>query len=194
MNFDQQTASSIWETVSEQLTNAATSAQHPLHLFSLATISEEGLPHIRTVVLRKFQPFERIIFFHTDIRSPKTRHIQAHKNVSLHWYSPSERLQIRIAAQAIVHHHNACAENAWLASRPMSRACYTSTHPPGTPIKLFPPAPPVPNETDRSGFNVFAVVACHFETIELLSLHASGHQRVRLHFGNSSPALEILAP
>ena len=180
--------------LSEQFTDAAASARHPLHLFSLATIDEKGNPHIRTVVLRKFQALNRIIFFHTDVRSPKTNHIRTHNNVSLHWYSASERLQIRIAAQATIHQNNNVAEDAWLASKPMSRACYTSTYPPGTPIKTFPSAPFVPMETDRSGMNAFAVVACHFKNIELLSLHASGHQRICLHLENSRPSFQILAP
>jgi hypothetical protein len=38
------------------------------------------------------------------------------------------------------------------------------------------------------------VVTCRFDAVELLSLHAAGHQRVRLHLDRDPVTWTVLAP
>jgi pyridoxamine 5'-phosphate oxidase len=189
-----ESAAGIWQAMAADLAAAVASARHPLHLLTVATVDAAGGPHARTVVLRGFDAACREVRFHTDIRSPKVEQIGADRRVALHWYDATRRLQIRIAAWATAHHGDAIAAAAWHASQPMSRACYTTSEPPGTSLEAFLPAPPPPAADDDRGLASFAVVCCRFDTIELLVLHASGHERIRLRLTGTEPVREILAP
>jgi pyridoxamine 5'-phosphate oxidase len=194
MHLAGQSATAIWQAVAVDLAAAAASARHPFHLVTVATIDAAGAPQARTVVLRGFDDPRREARFHTDIRSPKVDQIGTDGRVALHWYDPARRLQIRMAAQAVIHHGDAVAQVAWDATQPMSRACYSTTAAPGAPVVAFLPAPPPPAANDERGFDAFAVVCCHFDAVELLALHASGHERIRLHLAGPEPVLEIVAP
>jgi pyridoxamine 5'-phosphate oxidase len=187
-------AAAIWQTVAADLAAAAASARHPFHLLTVATVDAAGAPRARTVVLRGFDGPGREARFHTDIRSPKVDQIGTDGRAALHWYDPARRLQIRIAAQAAIHHRDAIAQAAWDATQPMSRACYTTPTAPGASLQGFLPAPPPPPANDERGFDAFAVVCCRFDTVELLALHASGHERIRLRLTAAEPVLEIVAP
>lgn len=194
LNLAAESAPAIWQTVAAELAAAAAFSRHPLHLLTVATVDAAGAPHARTVVLRGFDAADREVRFHTDIRSPKAEQIGVDGRVALHWYDPAKRLQIRIPAMAIIHHGDPTAEAAWKASRPMSRACYTAAAPPGALLETVPSAPPPPAADDDRGFAMFAVISCRFESVELLSLHASGHERIRLRLTGTEPIREILAP
>lgn len=194
MRLSDMSAAAIWGTVAADLAAAASSARHPLHLVTVATVDATGAPHARTVVVRGFDADLREVRFHTDIRSPKVEQVSADDRVALHWYDSSRRLQLRIPARGTLHHGDAIARAAWDASPPMSRACYTTRDAPGARIEAFPCAPLPPAATDDGGFASFAVVCCRFDAVELLALHASGHERVRLRFSDAEPRLEILSP
>ena len=183
-----------WQLVSAELVAAAASARHPFPLPTLITVGPEGGPQARTVVLRLFDPAHREAWFHTDLRSGKVTDILREPRVMLHWYDPESRLQIRIPARATVHSGDTRARAAWNGSATMSRACYASGDAPGTPLDTFPPAPPQPAVDDDTGFDMFAAVGCHFNEVDLLALHAAGHQRVRLDLRQAPPTWQILAP
>lgn len=60
-------------------------------------------------------------------------------------------------------------------------------------MNQFPAAPPIPDSDDRSGYAHFVVVACRFEELDVLTLHASGHQRVLLSLKHDLAAWSIIA-
>lgn len=187
-------AAEIWERLTAELAAAAASARHPLHLLTVATVGADGSPAARTVVLRGFDADRRELRFHTDIRSPKAAQLARDGRLALHWYDARARLQIRIAARATVHHQDETARAAWLASQPMSRACYGSAAAPGTPLQNIPGPPEPLAADDPTGLTNFAVVCCRFTAVELLALHASGHERIRLELDGPLPTRTILAP
>ena len=187
-------AAGAWAWVAGELAVAAGSARHPFHLLTLATVTADGQPDIRTVVLRHVDPAARLIRFHTDIRSPKVQALRAEPRVALHWYDPALRVQLRAAARATIHHDDALAAAAWAAAAPMSRACYTTATAPGTAVDAFPEGPAAPHAGDDTGRDRFAVVSCHFNALDLLALHAAGHQRVRLLLDRDPVAWSVLAP
>ncbi len=193
-DFREHSPDSLWRQAAAELLAATASARHPLHLLTVATLNEAAEPDQRTVVLRHFDAAIPELAFHTDIRSGKARQLAACPRVSLHWYEPQARLQVRIVAAARIHHADARAAAAWADARVTSRACYTAAEPPGTPVESFPAAPPIPQADDRRGFDQFAVVVCRFTSLELLSLHATGHQRVRLLPTADPVAWQLLAP
>ncbi len=187
-------AVAAWAWLAGELGAAATSARHAFHLLTVATVNPEGAADIRTVVLRHVDLISREIRFHTDIRSPKVQAIRREPRVALHWYDPAGRVQVRIAARATIHHGDACADAAWAAAAAMSRACYTTDVAPGDRLAAFSDGPAAPAAGDDAGRRNFAVVACRFDMVDLLALHASGHQRVRLHLACDPVTWSVLAP
>jgi pyridoxamine 5'-phosphate oxidase len=187
-------AAETWTLVAAELSAAVRSGRHPFHLFTIATLGSDGSPRARTVVLRGFDAAAREIRFHTDARSPKAAELARDGRAALHWYDPAGRLQIRITALATLHHEDAVARQAWEAAASMSRGCYTSPAAPGTPLPAVPAAPPPAGHDDARGLANFAVVCCRFDTVELLALHASGHERLRLDLDGPKPLATILAP
>ena len=190
----QHTPASLWQQCADSLTAATASARHPFHLITVATMVAASGPDQRTVVLRSFDPDAGTISFHTDIRSSKVAQLTACPQVSLHWYDPAARVQLRISATAAVHHQDDLAVKAWTRSRATSRACYTAVRGPGAAVDAFPTAPSIPLDDDPRGLVHFAVVTCRFSTIEVLTLHAGGHQRVRVQLKDQPISWQILAP
>ena len=190
----QHTPASLWQQCADSLTAATASARHPFHLITVATMVAASGPDQRTVVLRSFDPAAGTISFHTDIRSSKVAQLAACPQVSLHWYDPAARVQLRISATAAVHHQDDLAVKAWTRSRATSRACYTAVKGPGAAVDAFPTAPSIPLDDDPRGLVHFAVVTCRFSTIEVLTLHAGGHQRVRVQLKDQPISWQILAP
>lgn len=186
-------ACAAWSWLAGELAAAVDSARHGLHLLTVATVGDDG-PAARTVVLRHFDADRLELRFHTDVRSPKVASLRRRPRVALHWYDPALRIQLAIAAVASVHHDDAVATAAWTAAAAMSRACYTAAHPPGTPLAAFPAAPVPPAAGDDAGRGRFAVVSCRFAAVELLCLHATGHQRVRLRLDRTPVTWDVLAP
>lgn len=187
-------AAAAWRRIAAALTAAAASARHPFHLLSVATVDAAGAAEARTVVLRGFDEANREVWFHTDVRSGKAAAIRRDARVGLHWYAPEAKLQIRIPATASLHQADDIALHAWMASPPMSRACYTAVHGPGEPLTSFPAAPSAPAAGDDTGLANFCVVRCRFESVELLALHAAGHERVRIDVASNPVTWTILAP
>lgn len=193
-DLQQHTPETLWAACCLNLTTAAQSARHPFHLVTVATVTADGRPSMRTVVLRAFHDAPPAIAFHTDNRSPKFQHLSERPDLSLHWYAPDLRVQLRAHARATLHQAAPRATQSWEQSRVTSRACYTAADPPGTPVANFPPAPAIPLDDDMAGLVHFAVVSCRFTELEVLALHASGHQRVRLSLATTPPSWQILAP
>jgi pyridoxamine 5'-phosphate oxidase len=182
-----------WEWLAAEMAAGVASARHPFHLFTVATVGGDGGPRCRTVVLRRFDGPARQVWFHTDARSPKVIELMREPRVCLHWYDTGRRVQIRLAAGVSLHRNDDVARAAWHQARPMSRACYTGLSP-GSTCDSFPPAPIPPADDDERGLAAFTAACCRFTSIELLALHATGHQRVRLHLAAEPPTWEILAP
>lgn len=182
-----------WEWLTAEMAAGVASARHPFHLCTVATVGDDGGPRCRTVVLRRFDGPAREAWFHTDARSPKATELLRKPRACLHWYDMGRRVQIRLLADVILHRNDDVARAAWHHARPMSRACYTGFAP-GSPCDSFPPAPAPPADDDERGLSAFTAVCCQFTSIELLFLHATGHQRVRLHPATTPSTWEILAP
>lgn len=188
------TAETLWTLCCSSLDAAVQSAKHPFHFLTVASLADAQTPTSRTVVLRNFDANLAEITFHTDSRSPKVSQLRRHPVVHLLWYAPVLRLQIRATATAVLHHQDDRARAAWDQARCTSRACYSTVSPPGDPVAGFSKAPAIPQADDDRGLIHFAVVACRFRQLEVLALHASGHQRVRLAVPARPITWELLAP
>lgn len=170
------------------------SAKHPFHLLTLATVDEAGWPQLRTCVLRGIDAASRVIHVHTDARSPKVRHLTAGPRACLLFYDASARFQVKVPAAVTLHRGDEFARAAWVASRDASRGTYATPHPPSRIIPAdadtaYPPAAGV----EDPAFENFVLLACHFDVLELLELHAAGHRRARLTWRDGW-TMERLAP
>lgn len=186
----------VFAQIVEQLRAGVASAKHPFHLLTVATLGLDGAPQARTVVLRGIVPESRTIRFHTDRRSPKVRELLEHPQVALLFYDPQAKRQLRVAARAKVHHADELARASWQASAAHSRACYASPFAPSSELgEADWPATPPPVEADNTqAFANFCVVNCRFDRIEVLDLHAAGHQRLLLTWEGETLCADKLAP
>jgi len=165
------------------------------HVPTVASISNDGWPVMRTVVLRGANVSERSLRFHTDRRSAKFLDLTANSRIALHFYDASLRTQIRLEAIGELHIDDALATSAWEASRPFSRLCYAAEFGPGVEVAT-PPAAPTPEDAEKiDGFGNFCLVIAAVRRLEWLHLAAAGHQRAAFDWAeDGSLSARWLAP
>ena len=166
------------------LADGAADPQHEFHTPALATASAALGCTLRTVVLRRVEREARELSFYTDLRSRKIGEIQADPRVGLLFHSHAEDTQIRIQAEARIHHGDALAEAAWAQVPLARRRDYMVSGPPGLPWAwptsgledgLEDRAPS--EEQSLSGKVNFAVVVCIVGQMDWLYLTPHGHRR-----------------
>jgi hypothetical protein len=89
-------------------------AHAPLAELQVATSSPEGMPSVRTVILRGVS-VEGFLYFFTDARSRKADHLRGNPRVALHAWFPLTREQFRLSGRATL--HGTHAENPWAELR-----------------------------------------------------------------------------
>jgi pyridoxamine 5'-phosphate oxidase len=149
------------------------------HHATVASIGEHGQPRLRTVVLRGCVQADWALRFHTDMRSAKIGEIRKDPRVSLQFYDPAKKIQIRLNGQAVLHHEGDIAEAAWRETRTFSRQCYGILPGPGTLIEAgnnyF--LPETTEEATASGRAHFCAVVFEATSFEWLYLASGGHRR-----------------
>lgn len=153
------------------------------HTFALANI-QDGLPEVRTVVLRKVERQNRYLYAHTDVRSPKARQLASDEKVALLFYDAVRKIQLRIKAHVMLHADGSLFDQAWEQSRLSSRKCYLSEKAPGTRLGMggdsIPPHLQGKDpEWDKSetGRPNFLLMQFEVKEIDWLFLHNQGHRR-----------------
>lgn len=106
----------------------------PFRYLTLCTIADGDVPRARLLVLRDVVMRERRLEFHTDIRSPKWRELNANACVTVLGFDPGQRLQLRLEGTASLY-GTECDENqiAWSALSPWTQRTYCGG-PPGDPL------------------------------------------------------------
>lgn len=105
--------------------------RHGFHHAVVASVSPNGRPRARTVILRAADRNANTLRFHTDIRSQKCRDLEANSAISIVFYDTESRTQLRIEGQASLHHGDEIARQGWAAAQPMSKLTYAITPEPG---------------------------------------------------------------
>jgi len=170
---------------------------HPFHTPVVGTVTEDGIPSLRVVVLRRFwRKNLRGLAFHTHIGAPKVSEIQKNPHVCWIFYHPQERFQLRIKGKASIHTDDDLAQEQWQATKLLSRRCYLGEAPsklsekpvPGFPDYLIDRQPTL--EESEIGRKNFAVVFSTIDSIDCLELHVHGHRR-SLFLWNEKGELEM---
>ena len=161
-------------------------SRHGWHQASIASNGRDGLPEVRTVVLRSADSEARTLGFHTDARSGKIDQFENDGRVGVLLYDRDLRIQLRAQGTATVHRDDAAADAAWAASSLSSRRCYLAPHAPSAVLPEFSPNLPgdllhqIPDQaTSEAGREHFALVRCRLDVLEWLHLRHDGHVRAR---------------
>lgn len=155
----------------------------PVHTPVVASVDADGLPQARVMVLRKANPADGTLRFHTDARSPKVAQLDG-KPVAVLAYHAQEQVQLRITGQARIGRSVGEVDAIWDQSTLFARRCYLAEPPPGTPL----PGPasglpawiegrqPTAEQIVPARAN-FAVLWVGVTAIDWLHLANSGHRR-----------------
>ncbi|WP_234775492.1 pyridoxamine 5'-phosphate oxidase family protein [Paraburkholderia tropica] len=146
-----------------------------------ATVGLDGSPSVRTVLLRKVSEPERLVTFHTDLRSPKLAELEREPRIALVGVDVTHNLQIRVSGKAAIVRQDAARQLAWRSSPDHSLLIYRTALAPGTPIGRPDDAFAAGHRSDETeGFANFCVVEVRLESLEWLKHSANGrHERSR---------------
>jgi len=138
----------------------------------------------RIVVLRGIDKKNKVLWFHSDIRSNKIKILKNNPKTNFLFYNKKEKIQLRVSGEVKINYKNNITENSWKKTMHMSRQCYLGEKSPGS-ITLIPTSG-LTDDIDNSnysieeseiGYNNFCVVETYIKTVEWLYLASKGHRR-----------------
>ena len=171
----------IWVMLEEAVTNRNSPFRIPVFI-----CGDQSDFDGRIVVLRKSDRVNKLIQYHSDIRSNKILKLKKNKNASMLFYDKEEKIQLRLKVECIINHNNEVTKNSWLKTGHMSRKCYLVDPGPGTESDI--PTSGLKTELDNfeftmeqseEGYKNFTVIQCKIKSIEWLYLAAKGHRRAK---------------
>lgn len=171
------------------LQRGASDAKSPLHTPVLASIDGEGNPQTRMVVFRQFLPATYQLYFHTDKRSAKIAEIEQNPTISLLFYDPKPRIQMRVTGQAFLL-PQAIQNEQWQKLNDRSKPVYQIEPAPGHIITEPAQASYLP-DTTHQGKDNFRAIGITMHRLEWLYLAAAGHRRAEFLFSENDG--EIIA-
>ena len=152
----------IWSLLDDAITNRNSSFRIPVFICG----NKDNFDG-RIVVLRKSDQSNKILQFHSDIRSNKVKKLKDSNNASMLFYDKEEKIQIRIKVECTVNHQNDITKQSWLKTGHMSRKCYLVDNGPGTesPTPTSGLKPELDNfeftmEQSEEGYKNFTVIQC----------------------------------
>ena len=146
----------------------------------------------RIVVLRKSDQENRLLQFHSDIRSEKISKLKSNSKASLLFYDKDEKIQVRAKVDCVINYKNEITEQSWLKTGHMSRKCYLVDNGPGSESEI-PTSGLLPEkdnfdytmEESEKGYENFTVIQCKINSLEWLYLAAKGHRRAKFEYGDN---------
>ncbi|OSQ48987.1 pyridoxamine 5'-phosphate oxidase family protein [Marivita geojedonensis] len=148
-----------WQRLTRGVADRRAAARHPV----FATVSPDGLPEARTVVLRAASRSTGSVEVHTDGGSDKITSLRANPHAQLMIWDEKAKLQIRLSTTVTVHQGPEVADK-WQTVPDGSRMAYGASPKPGTPI---PNAHAYEKLASRDWFTV---LSCRIDKIELMQL------------------------
>ena len=175
--------SDVYRGIWEHLIAGVRDDSHPFAQLQAATCGLDGSPNIRTVALRRVSEPEKLIVFHTDLRSPKLAELGNNPRIALLALDPSRKLQARVFGTARVLRDGPIRADAWNSSSDRDLILYRTSLAPGTPINqpddAFGETHPVAGPDE--GFAHFCVVEVAVARIDWLD-ESAAQRPVRARF------------
>ena len=176
----------IWSLLDDAVTNRTSLFRIPVFICG----SQNDFDG-RIVVLRKSDQSNKLLQFHSDIRSNKIKKLKNNNNASMLFYDKEEKIQVRIKVECAINYENEVTKQSWLKTGHMSRKCYLVSNGPGTEstIPTSGLKPELDNfeytmEQSQEGYKNFTVIQCKIKSLEWLYLAAKGHRRARFEFSD----------
>ncbi len=159
-------ADQVKQQLDENLRRAVVDNRHSFRQLVLSTYSPAGYPESRYVILRAYNGGIFTVF--SDRRTQKLASIEKHAKVSLLFYHPSRKVQLRVYGNAIIEPQT---DKYW--AKVARKQDYNTVQAPGTPIDQ--PSYEMKEPEDGSYFSVLKV---HPETMDVLQLGRDQHLRL----------------
>lgn len=164
-----ETTQGLWTRLWAMLEQGVADAEHPARRPTFATISPDGWPEARTVVLRTADKQAAQVCVHTDLYSDKVKSLQGTPRAALHVWVPQQNLQIRLQATVAMQSGDA-TRALWDKIPDHAQQSYGVTPPPGAPIKDALDYVKAPDP------ETFAVLVCSVTDIDVVHL-GDDHRR-----------------
>lgn len=156
-----------------QLARATADRHHAWRTPALATATADGLPALRTVVLREVDAEARRLWIYTDARAAKVAELRREPRAALLAWSPRLHWQVRLSLRVTVHADGPAQAGRWARARQApSAGDYRAALAPGQP--LAGPALPAPAPDAEAHF---AALEAEVLALDWLELHPEGHRR-----------------
>jgi pyridoxamine 5'-phosphate oxidase len=155
--------SKIWDTLAQGVVDA----QHPARRPTLATISPDGWPEARTVVLRSAARDTGEMTLHTDLHSDKIKSLRQTPRATLHIWDAAQALQIRLQAEVTIH-SGPETRALWDKIPDHAQQSYGVTPPPGAPIET---ALDYVKRPDPDTFTILVCKVTHIDAVHLGTNH-----------------------
>lgn len=139
---------------------------------------------LRVMVLRHVDRSTATLRFHTDARSPKVGAVAVNPRVSVLFYDPGAKLQLRCSGSGQIATADAATDAAWAGSAATSRRCYLAPIAPSSPADV--PTSGLPEEFEQrfptlaeseAGRDHFATLTVTLDRVDWLYLAHDGHRR-----------------
>ncbi len=167
------------------LFRATQDKKSPLRTPAFVSVSPEGLPQARTLVLRKVERQTRLLRAYTDARAEKVSDLRAQPEVVWLFYHPRQQQQLRLRATVHIHHNDPTTAHIWQQLPPFARKNYATQQPPGTPTEALTNGllPDWQAQTDAA-YAHFVVLDTFVYAIDWLYLHPEVQHRARFRWQN----------
>lgn len=119
----------VWTRLVRGVHDRRAPARHP----TLATVSPQGAPRARTVVLRGADRAAAHLAIYTDVRSAKVGDLRARAQAALLVWDPGAHLQVRLSASVAILTGDAVAD-VWARLPEAGRLSYGGDPAPGQPL------------------------------------------------------------
>lgn len=166
-----ETSQGIWDKVWTTLGRGVADARHPARRPTFATVSPDGWPEARTVVLRSTVRDDATVTVHTDLYSDKIKSLRATPRAALHIWDAKQDLQIRLQVEVTILSGDQ-TRALWDNIPDHAQQSYGVIPPPGTPIETALAYNKTPDPT------TFAILDCRVMLLDAVHLGAD-HRRVR---------------
>lgn len=171
----------VWQ----RLGRAAKDRRAAMHTPVVATLTPDGLPSQRVMVLRAFDRATATLRFHTDSRAAKADQVGSGGPVSVLGYDAGAKRQFRLSGTARIERDTPAANQAWAEATLFARRCYLADPAPGTVSELpvsgltadIEGRIPEGEHEVAPGRANFALLMAQIDTIEFLHLAHTGHRR-----------------
>ncbi|MEM1086862.1 MAG: pyridoxamine 5'-phosphate oxidase family protein [Pseudomonadota bacterium] len=168
------------------LGRAVVDKRSPLRWFTFATVSPDGQPEARTVVLREIDRDTRRITLFTDRRALKVAALQANSKTECHFFDSRKMLQFRLSGVASI-----------LTDGSRWQALFDKVpdHALGDYSALIAPGTSGTMDSDSAlAADYFTVIDISVQSLDWLSLSRDGHQRARFIWHEGTTKAEFVVP